>query len=83
MAKLGDMSRATLYLACLPGGAKHASDRPATCPPSHGDKKCFLLSPRTISVSLAATFVARYKVSEVAKLGDIEGTCHERQCLVD
>ncbi len=37
MAKLEDMSRATLYSACLPwgGGGEHASDKRATCPPSH------------------------------------------------
>ncbi len=34
----------------------------------------FLLSPSNICVSLATNFIARYKVSEVAKLGDTEGT---------
>ncbi len=43
----------------------------------------FLLSPRNICVSLATNFVARYKVSEVAKLGDTEGTSMSRvTCLI-
>ncbi len=37
-------------------------------------QEMFLLYPRNICVSLATNFVARYKVSEVAKLGDTEGT---------
>ncbi len=41
----------------------------------------FLLSPRNIFVSLNTKVVARYKVAEVAKLGDIEGTCHLRRYL--
>ncbi len=40
----------------------------------------FLLSPRNICVCFATNFVAHCKVSEVAKLGDIEGTCHLEQC---
>ncbi len=35
----------------------------------------FMLSPRNICVSLTANFVMPYKVSEVANLEDIEGTC--------
>ncbi len=34
----------------------------------------FLLSPKNICLSLTTNFVARYKVSEVVQLGDIEGT---------
>ncbi len=42
----------------------------------------FLLSPRNICVSFPANFVACYKFSKMVKLGDIEGTCHARQCCL-
>ncbi len=56
--------------------AKHASDERATCPSTHlhvAETGNVLLSPGNICVSFATNFVARYKVSEVAKLGDTEG----------
>ncbi len=69
-----DISRPTLYSTCLPGwpnmrvtGNKHV--------PELGRPDMFLLSPRNICVSLAKNFVAPYTVSEVAKLGGIEGAC--------
>ncbi len=86
MAKTGDMSRATLYSACLPGwlnmrvtSEKHLPQ--VICMSQR--QKMFLLSPRSICVSLATNFVARYKVPEVAKLGDTEGTSMSRTiCLL-
>ncbi len=50
-------------------------------PESRG-QEMFLLSPRNIFVSLATDFVMRYKVSDVAKLGDMKGTCHAPQYRV-
>ncbi len=101
MAKLGDMSHATLYSACTcrarhcirrvhvarvivftvsPWMAKDASDKRATCPPSREGKKRFCCLPETFWCLSLQNFVVRYKVSNAAKLGDIEGTCHWRQC---
>ncbi len=47
--------------------------------PGSRNQEMFLLSPRNISVFVATNFVTHYKVSEVAKLRDIEGTCHARR----
>ncbi len=71
------MSLAKLYLACLPGWLNMRM----TSPPSREDKQCFFFLTETFAF-LATNFVARYKVSEVAKLGDIEGTWHTRQYQV-
>ncbi len=60
-----------ILFSVSPRVAKHARDKRATCPLSHGYKKMFLLSPE----SLATSFVADYKVSKLATLGDIERTC--------
>ncbi len=38
--------------------AKHASDRPATCPPESRRQEVFLLSPRNICVPLPTNFAA-------------------------
>ncbi len=58
--------------------AKHASDKRETCPPSNlhvaETGNVFPLSTRSICVSVVTNFVARYKVSEVAKLGHTERT---------
>ncbi len=67
--------------------AKHASDKQATCPPSHllaaETRNVSVVSQKNLRVSLAANFVARYKVSEVAKLGDSEGSSMLRvTCLL-
>ncbi len=74
MAKLEDFSRATLYSACLPGwlSMRVKSESEQHVPESfayRGDQKCFCCLPET----LASNFVARYKVSEMAKLGDTGG----------
>ncbi len=78
MAKLGNLSRATLYSACLPGllNMRVTSEQhvPRVIIRMSQRQEMFLLSPRNTYVSLATNFVARYKVSEVAKLGDTEGT---------
>ncbi len=52
--------------------AKHASDKRVTCP-RVADTRKFLLPLRYICVSLTTNFVARHKVSEVAKMGDVRG----------
>ncbi len=41
--------------------------------PESRRQELFLLSPRNICVSLAINIDARFKVFELAKLGDIEG----------
>ncbi len=67
--------RSTVF-GVSPRVAKHASDKRATCPPSHVHvlrQEMFLLRARNLCVSLATNFVARYTVSEVAQVGDTEG----------
>ncbi len=40
------------------------------------------VAPRIVCVSLVTMFFARYKVSEVAKLGDIDRTCDAWKCFL-
>ncbi len=76
------LSRATLNSACLPGWLNMRVTSGQHVPRvicMSRRQEMFLLSPRNFCMSLPAIFVARYKVSEVAKLGDTEGTsmpCH-------
>ncbi len=74
-------------LGVSPRVAKHASDKRETCPSSHlmslAETKNASVFPRDICVSLDTNLVARYKVSEVGKLEDTEGTSMSRAtCLL-
>ncbi len=53
-----------------PRVAKHASDKRATCPPSH----LYVAETRNVSVVSQKHLRVSCKVSEVAKLGDTEET---------
>ncbi len=62
-----------------PRVVKHASDKQVTYPPGSQRQEMFLMSLRHIWVSLPTNFVLRFKVSKLAKLRGIEGTCHTQQ----
>ncbi len=79
MAKLEDMLRATLHSACLPGWLNMQVTSEQHIPKSKR-QKVFLLSTRNIWDSLAINFAVRYKVFQLAKLGDIEGTRDNVDC---
>ncbi len=75
IAKQGDLSRATLFSVCLPRWLNMRVTSEQHVPRficMSWRQEMFLLSPRNISVSLAMNIFTRY--SEVAKLGDTEGT---------
>ncbi len=74
MANLGDMPRVTLYSACLSGWLNIRVTSEQHVPQVPETRNVSIVS-QNVCVS-RSNFVARYKVSEVAKLGDIEGTCH-------
>ncbi len=86
MAKLGDLSRATLNSACLPGWLNMRVTSEQHVPRvicMSRKQEMLLLSPRNICMYLATNFVARYKVSVVANLEDTEGTSMSRAtCLL-
>ncbi len=91
MAKLGDLSHATLFgvAKCLPGwlNMRVTSEREqhvarVICMSQR--QEMLPLSPRNICVSLAINFVALFKASEVAKLGDTDVTSMSpARCLLD
>ncbi len=77
MAKLGELSRATLYSTCLLGWLNMKVTSKQHVPRvicMSWRQEMSLLSPRNVCVSLAINFVRCYKVSEGAKLRDAEGT---------
>ncbi len=85
MAKLGDLLRATVYSVCLPGWLNMRVTSEQHVPRiicMSRRQELLLLSPRNICVSLAINFVVRYKVSEVAKRRDTEGTSMSRVTCV-
>ncbi len=70
MAKLGEVSHATLFSACI---RRVTSEQHV---PRVAETRNVSVVSQKHLVSLAANFVTRYKVSEVAKLEDVEGKCY-------